>query len=177
MKDTAQLTTPDEVRRERGDGGIYLRGKTWWIRYSFRGKPRFEFRSEYVFHRNGRRISDPRKAWANACAAAGLLKPKLDKDGNPVTKLVDGKMVAVMVPSKLFHDLRRSGVRNMVRAGVRESVAMKISGHKTRAVFERYNITSDDDLREAVKLTEDYLKREPGGGSVGNVVSIGGRSS
>jgi len=39
---TIQITTPDEVRRERGDDGIYLRGKTWWIRYSFRGKPRRE---------------------------------------------------------------------------------------------------------------------------------------
>jgi integrase len=74
---------------------------------------------------------------------------------------VKGKEQIVMVPSRVFHDLRRSGVWNMVRAGVREGVAMAISGDRTRAVFDRYNITSDDDLRQAVRQIEEHLKAQP----------------
>lgn len=125
--------------------------------------------SQYVFHRNGEPVRDPRRAWAFACKAAGLMKPKLDKQGKPVIEIINGKETVVMKPTRLFHDLRRSGVRNMVRAGVRETVAMAISGHRTRAIFDRYNITSDDDPRQAVRQTQEHLNTQP---AASNVVAI-----
>jgi integrase len=67
---------------------------------------------------------------------------------------------AAGVPGLLFHDLRRTAVRNLRRAGVAETVIMKITGHRTRGMFERYNITDQSDTQEAGRLAEEFLTNE-----------------
>jgi len=61
-----------------------------------------------------------------------------------------------MKPTLIFHDLRRSAVRNMVAAGVDQSVAMRVTGHQTISVFQRYRIVSDDDVRAALGKVQGH---------------------
>ncbi len=87
---------------------------------------------KYLFiWEDGRPIRDFRTAWENACTAAGL-------------------------PGLLFHDLRRTAVRNMIRAHVPEKTAMAISGHRTASMLWRYNILDARDIQEAGRQTERY---------------------
>ncbi|MGA7449106.1 MAG: site-specific integrase [Terriglobales bacterium] len=85
-----------------------------------------------------------RKEWITACAACGL-GHKIEVKDKPYDPRYEGLIV---------HDLRRSAVRNLVNAGVPETVAMKISGHKTRSVFDRYAIASESDLTKAMRRVE-----------------------
>jgi len=63
-------------------------------------------------------------------------------------------------PGRLFHDFRRTCARDLIRSGVDETVAMRITGHKTRSIFDRYNVTNTDDLREAMLSVEKYRKTQ-----------------
>jgi integrase len=93
----------------------------------------------WVFHVDGEQVRESgyRSDWNLACKAVGL-------------------------EGRRMHDFRRTGIRKLVRAGVSDTVAMKISGHKTRSIFDRYNITDDTDLREAAKKLDAAQKHESG---------------
>lgn len=85
---------------------------------------------------DGKPVGDFRKAWRSLCIAAG-------------------------VSGTLIHDMRRTAARNLRRAGVAESVIMRIGGWKTRSVFERYNIVDQRDVREAFDRLDEARKTEP----------------
>jgi integrase len=92
----------------------------------------------YVFHDGaGRSIGDFKKSWKSAKRAVGL-------------------------DSVLVHDMRRSCARNLDRAGVSQTVAMRITGHLTDSMWRRYNIVGDDDLEVAMARVSDYNKQRAG---------------
>ena len=87
----------------------------------------------WVFHRNGKPIKSFYTAWHNACKKAGL-------------------------PGRIPHDFRRTAVRNLIRAGVPELVAMQLTGHRSRSVFRRYHIIVESDLVEAAQKLDQAAK-------------------
>jgi len=94
----------------------------------------------YVFHRSGRPIKNFRVSYATACKKVGL---------------VGGR--GGVIP----HDLRRCAARNLSRAGVREQVAMRITGHKTASMYRRYRIVDERDSKEATENLQAYLATQP----------------
>jgi integrase len=99
-----------------------------------------------VFHRGGEAISEFRKVWRTATSKAGC-------------------------PTLLFHDLRRSAARQLIRSGTSKDVAKMVGGWKTDSMFSRYNVTGEEDLRDAMEKVTRYNKTESQ-----KVVAIGSAS-
>jgi integrase len=121
------------------------------------------------------KIKGFRKAWYSACVKAGLgaMVPAVDSMDNPVyapPRGLRGKRKQKMTyEGIIFHDLRRTGARNLVNAGVPEKVAMEIGGWKTRSVFDRYHIVSEQDVVEAGRKLAKFHEEKVGdiSGTVG----------
>ena len=91
-----------------------------------------------VFRRDAVTVRAWRAAWPEACRRAG-------------------------VPGRFLHDCRRTAARNLVRAGVPERVAMLLTGHRSRAIFDRYNIVQEAELHHASDRLCAYLASPPTG--------------
>ena len=87
------------------------------------------------------------------------------KPGQPITDFWDvwtNALQAARLPEgRLFHDLRRPAVRTLIRAGVDETTAMKVSGHKTRSMLTRYNIVTERETADALLRADAYLSTQP----------------
>ena len=93
----------------------------------------------WLFHRDGKAIKTFRRSWITACVAAGF---------GHVIKNTKGKVIK-KVADRIPHDFRRTAVRNLERAGVARSAAMKMVGHKTESIYRGYAIADESMLQEA----------------------------
>ena len=100
-----------------------------------RRRARRDPESPLVFHRDGIPVRRWRTAWRTACQSAG-------------------------VPTRFLHDCRRTAARNLIRANVPERVAMLLTGHKSRAIFDRYNIIHEQELLDAGDQLVEYLAQQ-----------------
>jgi hypothetical protein len=113
--------------------------------------------AEYVFHRDGEPIAELRKSWATDCVVAGIgkmVRPQCEHEG--AAHWCEECKVETRYRGRIFHDLRRTGARDMIRSGVAQSVAMKISGHRTASMFRRYGVATEADLRSAMLGVQRY---------------------
>jgi integrase len=140
------LRLPPELSKNKKSRLLPLTGELAAIIQRARAKRRLD--CPCIFHHSGKPIGDFRKAWHTACGAVGL--------GSFVKKENGKKKYRGLI----VHDLRRSCVRHLVQAGVGEKLAMQLTGHKTRNVFDRYNIVSDANLLEASQRQEAYLAKQ-----------------
>src|SRR5204862_1436481 len=106
----------------------------------------------------------------------GFVNPATGEAWQDIRKMFHRACEEAELTGVWFHDLRRSFVTNARRRGIPESVVMRMSGHRTRAVFDRYNIIEEDDLREAVKRLEAGVAKR-GGGSGQDLDKVDGKGA
>jgi integrase len=100
----------------------------------------------WLFHRNGKPIKTFRRSWITACVKAGL--------GTEI-RSANGKLIK-KISARIPHDFRRTAVRNLERAGVSRSDAMKMVGHKTESIYRRYAIADEKSMKEAAQKLERF---------------------
>ena len=133
-EDCSEVELPGEITKSGDPLTLPLAGKGLAeVAKTLKRMPRA---NETVFD-----VTNLRVAWNKACHKLGL--------GFYEKRLYRGLTI---------HDLRRSAARNLIRAGVGRGVAMQITGHKTEAIFERYNITDSADVRDALVKVGQYAK-------------------
>jgi integrase len=137
-----RLEKKQTKRKKARNAPLYGELRAWFeVAYSARDP-----KCPFIVSWKGRGITEVKTAWKKARERAG-------------------------VPALLIHDLRRTAVRNMIRAGISEKRAMEISAHKTNNMFKRYNITDERDipadgerlaryLEEKARLAEERRKLE-----------------
>ena len=129
---------------------LYLTGDLYRVLLAWKTRCDKKWPScEWICHRGGIRLQSFKRSWWEACEAVGL--GRMVKDEKKGRLVWDGKRP---------HDFRRTAVRNMIRAGVPEKIAMAISGHKTRSVFDRYNIVNERDLEQAARSLTAYFEKQ-----------------
>lgn len=121
------------------DADLWATFERLWSAREFKTRSGDSGLSEYVFHFRGRPISDGLFTYRWNCAR---------------TK------AGAAVAGKIFHDYRRTAARDMIRAGVPQAVAKTITGHKTDSMFQRYNIVSAEDKRDALQKRGEYAKKQ-----------------
>jgi len=132
----------------------------------------------HVFQRDGERIKRFTRAWETALRQCGFIPRLKCRNCGEETDFPKKRKKGLQCPScgstklrregRIFHDLRRSAVRENVRAGIPVGVAMKVSGHKTMSVFERYNITDEKDLRNAAEMRHERIQGQGRGDNRGD---------
>jgi len=100
----------------------------------------------WLFHRDERPIKTFRRSWITACVKAGL--------GTEI-RSANGKLIK-KIGARIPHDFRRTAVRNLERAGVSRSDAMKMVGHKTESIYRRYAISDETSMKEAAEKLERF---------------------
>jgi integrase len=133
-------------------GSVYRRGdsKFFWVAYYKDGK-KYTESTKSDSENYAKKLLKLREGEIAQGKLPSVIYPMIKENNARKGFFERSACEKVGLDGRLFHDLRRTAVRNLIRSGVPERISMKITGHRTRAVFDRYNIVSSEDLRKATE--------------------------